>query len=139
ERAWPTVRRSRQEALMLGWLEALPGELLRCRPVLSVGYAHVLLAGGELDGVEDHLRDAERWLDTAAMAARPHLESSRPAAATVVEDDEAFRRLPGEIAIARAGLALARGDVPATVSYARQALDVAPEDDHLTRGGAAGF
>jgi LuxR family maltose regulon positive regulatory protein len=57
----------------------------------------------------------------------------------VVVDDEAFRRLPGEIAIARAGLALARGDVPATVSYARRALDLAPEDDHLTRGGAAGF
>jgi LuxR family transcriptional regulator, maltose regulon positive regulatory protein len=139
ERAWPTVRRSRQEALMLGWLEALPGELLRCRPVLGVGYAHVLLAGGELDGVEDRLRDAERWLDTAAMAARPHPESSRPAAATVVEDDEALRRLPGEIAIARAGLALARGDVPGTVAYARRALEVAPEDDHLTRGGAGGF
>jgi len=140
ERAWPAVRRSRQEALMLGWLEALPGELLRSRPVLGVGYAHVLLAGGELDGVEDRLRDAERWLDTtAATGAVAHPESFPPAAAMGVVDDEAFRRLPGEIAIARAGLALARGDVPATVSYARRALEVAPEDDHLTRGGAAGF
>jgi hypothetical protein len=42
----------------------------------------------------------------------------------VVVDDEAFRRLPGTIAIARAGLALARGDVPATVTYAQQALDL---------------
>src|SRR3712207_7655312 len=47
-------------------------------------------------------------------------------------DEEAFRRLPGSIAIARAGLALARGDVPETVTYARRALDLAPEDDHLT-------
>ena len=60
---------------MIGWLEALPGELLRSRPVLGVGYAHVLLAGGELDGVEDRLRDAERWLDTTAdMGVRPHPE-----------------------------------------------------------------
>jgi LuxR family maltose regulon positive regulatory protein len=54
----------------------------------------------------------------------------------VVVDDEAFRRLPGSIAVWRAGLALARGDVPATVTYARRALDLVPEDDHLGRGGA---
>jgi LuxR family maltose regulon positive regulatory protein len=36
-------------------------------------------------------------------------------------------------------MALAEGDVPATITYARQALDLAPQDDHLTRGGAAGF
>jgi LuxR family maltose regulon positive regulatory protein len=57
----------------------------------------------------------------------------------VVVDNATFRRLPGAIAIARAGMALARGDVPATEIYARQALDLAPSDDLLTRGGAAGF
>ena len=36
-------------------------------------------------------------------------------------------------------MALARGDVPATVTYARRALEVAPEDDHLQRGAAAGM
>jgi LuxR family maltose regulon positive regulatory protein len=136
ELAGPAMRRSRQEATLLGWLEALPDELLRFRPVLGVGYAHVLLASGTFEGVEDRLRDAERWLETTADG---RAWPDTPAAEMVVVDDEAFRRLPGEIAIARAGLALARGDVPATVSYARRALDVAPEDDHLTRGGAAGF
>ncbi len=136
ELAWPGMRRSRQEATLLGWLKALPDELLRCRPVLGVAYAHVLLASGEREGVEERLRDAERWLDTTAeMRGRP----DAPAAAMVVVDEEEFRRLPGTIAIARAGLALARGDVPGTVTYARRALDLAPEDDHLTRGGAAGF
>ena len=48
---------------MLGWLEALPDELLRVRPVLSVGYAGTLLSTGELEGVEARLQDAERWLD----------------------------------------------------------------------------
>ncbi len=136
ERAWPAMRRMRQDTTFLGWLRALPDEVLHCRPVLSVAYALVVLASGELAGVEHLLRSAERWLDTtAAMGARP----DAPAAAMVVVDDEAFRHLPGTIALARAGLALARDDVPATVTYARQALDLAPEDDHLTRGGAAGF
>ena len=34
-------------------------------------------------------------------------------------------------------MALALGDVPDTVKYARQALDLVPEDDHLGRGAAA--
>src|SRR6266542_4751107 len=123
ERAWPAMRRMRQDSTFLGWLRALPDEVLHCRPVLSVAYALVVLASGELAGVEHLLRSAERWLDTtAAMGARP----DAPAAAMVVVDDEAVRHLPGTIALARAGLALARADVPATVTYARQALDLAP-------------
>src|SRR6266480_649690 len=136
ELAWPGMRRSRQEATLLGWLKALPDELLRCRPVLSVAYAHVLLSSGEREGVEERLRDAERWLDTTAeMRGRP----DAPAATMVVVDEKEFGHLPATIAIARAGLALTRGDVPGTVTYARRALDLAPEDAHLTRGGAAGF
>ena len=134
ERAAPAMLRSRQEATLLGWLRALPDALLHVRPVLSGWYAHALLASGELEGVEDRLGDAERWLDpTAAMRARP----DAAAAAMVVVDDEAFRRLPGSIAVARAGKALARGDVTDTVKYARRALDLVPEDDHFSRGGAA--
>jgi len=41
------------------------------------------------------------------------------------------------IALLRAARALARGDMPATVKYARRALDLAPEDAHLMLGGAA--
>jgi LuxR family maltose regulon positive regulatory protein len=144
ELAWSAIRQSRQDATLLGWLKALPDELLQVRPVLGVAYAHVLLSSGVFEGVEDRLRAAERWLDTTAdMPKQP----DAPTAATcpelgrrmVVVDNEAFRRLPGTIALARAGLALARGDVPETVIYAQRALDLAPEEDHLTRGGAAGF
>ena len=60
----PALRQGRQEATLRGWLEALPDELIRVRPVLSVGYAGALLASGELEGVEARLRDAERWLAT---------------------------------------------------------------------------
>ncbi|MDQ4063781.1 MAG: helix-turn-helix transcriptional regulator, partial [Actinomycetota bacterium] len=134
ELAVPAMRRRRQEATLLGWLKALPDELVHVRPVLSVGYAGALLQGGELEGVEDRLRDAERWLDTTAdVRERPET----PSAEMVVMHEEAFRRLPASIAVHRAGLALARGDVPETVTYARRALDLAAEDDHFRRGAAA--
>ncbi len=57
----------------------------------------------------------------------------------VVVDEEEFRRLPGSIAIYRAGYALARGDVAGTMTYARRALDLIPEQEHLGRGSAAGL
>ena len=134
--AVPAIRKSRQEATVtvLGWLKALPDELVHVRPVLSVGYAFALLAGGELEGVEARLRDAERWLDTTAeLRERPE----SPAAGMVVVDEEEFRRLPGMIALIRAAQALARGDMPETVKNARRVLDLAPEDDYLMLGGAA--
>jgi LuxR family maltose regulon positive regulatory protein len=124
--------RSRQEATLLGWLKALPDELLRRRPVLSNFYAAVLLQGGELEGVDARLRDAERWLDPDMRE-----RSDALSAGMVVVDDEAFRRLPGSIAVHRAGHALVLGNVAETVKHARRALDLVVEDDHLGRGGAA--
>ncbi len=136
EPTWSATRRSRQDAALLGWLKALPDEVFHRRPVLSVAYAHMLLSTGNVEGVEERLGDAGRWLDmTADMHDQPDLATR----GMVVVDEEAFRRLPGSIAIARAGLALGRGDVPGAMTYARQALDLAPGDDYLTRGGAAGF
>src|SRR5438874_1048400 len=136
ELAVPAMRRSRQETTVLGWLKALPDQLVRARPVLSVHYAGTLLLSGELEGVEARLRDAERWLDTKADMGELALASS---AEMVVVDEEEFRGLPGSIAIYRAASALALGDVADTMKYARRALDLVPEDDHLRRGSAAGL
>jgi LuxR family transcriptional regulator, maltose regulon positive regulatory protein len=136
ERTVSAMRRSRQEAAVLGWLQVLPDALLQRRPVLSVHYAGALLMGGEIEGVEERLRDAERWLD--ATADRDE-RSGAPAAGMVVVDEEEFRSLPGAIAVYRAGQALILGDVAATARHARRALDLAPEDDHLRRGAAAGL
>ena len=66
ELAIPAMRRTRQEATIFSWLKALPDGVIRVRPVLSVGLAGALLAGGEFDGVEARLRDAERGLAIAA-------------------------------------------------------------------------
>jgi LuxR family maltose regulon positive regulatory protein len=136
ELAIPAMRQARQEATARRWLEALPDELIRIRPVLSVGYAGALLVSGQLEGVEARLRDAERWLDTTADAGDG---SEAPSTGMVVVDEEEFRRLPGAIAIYRAAQALAVGDVAGTVRHARRALDLVAEDDHLGRGAAAGF
>src|SRR5262249_29667470 len=59
-----------------------------------------------------------------------------PSAETVVANEEEFRRLPMYIAVYRAARAQALGDVPNTIKYARQVLDLVPEEDDLGRGGA---
>jgi LuxR family maltose regulon positive regulatory protein len=134
ELAIPEMRRSRQDATLLGWLKALPDELFHFRPVLSVGYAYALLASGELESVHTRLRDAERWLETraetGAFALAPSIEM-------VVVNEEEFRQLPALIAVYRAALAQVLGDVPNTIKYARRVLDLVPEEDHLGRGAAA--
>jgi ATP/maltotriose-dependent transcriptional regulator MalT len=132
EMAMPAMNRMRQEATVLGWMKVLPEELFRARPVLSIQHVGTIMSNGGVEGVETRLRDAERWLD---MIKDRH---ERPAEMVVVNEEE-FRRLPGAIAMYHAGLALARGDVPETVRYARRVLDLVPEDDHLGRGGAFGL
>ena len=130
ELAVPEMRRSRQDVTLLGWLKALPDELVHFRPVLSVGYAYALLADGQLEAVEARLWDAERWLDTTELALAPSAEM-------IVVDEEEFRRLPALIAVYRAAYAQALGNVPDTIKYARQVLDLVPKEDHLGRGAAA--
>ncbi len=128
ELAVPAIRRNRHEAILLGWLKALPDEAIRRSPVLSVFFGYMLMESGDLDAFEPRLDDAER-----ALAAAPDA-SAAPWAKT-----EELRTLPATIALYRASLAQARGDVAGTVEYARRALDLAGPGDHLARGGAAGF
>ncbi len=118
---------------MLGWLGALPDELVMIRPVLSVHYAGTLLQTGALDHVEARLQDAAQWLDMAENVA------VQPVGATemVVADSEEFRRLPSWIAIYRAGLAQVRGNVADALHHSQRALDLIHVDDHLGHGAAA--
>jgi LuxR family transcriptional regulator, maltose regulon positive regulatory protein len=134
ELVMPAMNLSRQFATLLGWLKALPDELVRLRPVLSTEYALASMSCGENDCVESRLRDAEQWLSTA-----PDIRKRPEALATgmVVVNEDEFRRVPGMIALIRAGQALARGDMLETVKNARMALDLAPKDDYLMLGGAA--
>ena len=142
ELAWPAMDQTFQSNTWLGWAKALPDDLARARPVLSVDYAWAFLNGGELDAAKSRLRDAERWLETTAepseqeetSSTRTYPEQSRR---MVVVDNDQFRSLPASISTARAYMALALGDVPNTLIYARQAVNLLPDDDYLRRGPAA--
>ncbi|MBK8934297.1 MAG: helix-turn-helix transcriptional regulator [Chloroflexi bacterium] len=130
----PAMNISRQFATMLGWLKALPDELVHVSPVLSTEYALAAMSCGENEDVESRLRDAERWLHKTSDTREQPVSLG---AGMVVVNKEEFRRVPGLIALIRAGQALARGDMPETVKNARRVLDLAPENDYLMLGGAA--
>jgi LuxR family maltose regulon positive regulatory protein len=130
ELAAPDLHRNRQEATVLGWMRALPEDVFRARPVLSILYVGALMSNGQIAGVEARLRDAERWLEVISRA------DEQPRDMIVVNEEE-FRRLPGSIAMYRAGLALALGDLPEAMTYAGRVFDLAPQDDHRGRGAAA--
>jgi LuxR family maltose regulon positive regulatory protein len=132
----PAMRRTRQEATVRGWLEALPEEIVQVRPVLCVHFAGALMSTGEFEGVEARLRDAQRWLDEPTAR---HIGPRAQSAEMVVADEEEYRRLPGAIEVYRAALAMAQGDVSSTVRHARRALDLSPEEDHLGHASASGI
>ncbi|WP_244208171.1 LuxR C-terminal-related transcriptional regulator [Arthrobacter oryzae] len=128
EWAVPMIRRNRQEAILFGWLRALPADVVRCSPVLSVFYGFMLMASGDLHGVEPRLEDAERALAAVPSGAVPPWPET-----------EELRTLPATIAVYRASLAQARGDAAGTSEHARHALALAGPGDHLARGAASGF
>ena len=125
---------SSQEETLYRWLKALPDEVVRARPVLNVYYAFALLGRDGLEAAEDRLQDAERRLGATAGNSK---RREAPAVETAVADKVGVLSLPGTIAVARAYIAGARGDVPGVVQQARQAIDHLPGDDYLWRGAAA--
>ncbi len=132
ERAIPEMVMARQEVTVRGWLEALPVEIFAVRPVLSMGFVGALMASGQFEGVEDRLRDAERWVGPTTDGA-PRVRSAE----MIVVDEDRFRGLATSIAVHRAGMALMAGDSAGTMAHARRALDLVAPDDHLERGAAS--
>ncbi|MDR6414971.1 LuxR C-terminal-related transcriptional regulator [Pseudarthrobacter sulfonivorans] len=134
ELAVPMLRRSRQDAVLFGWLKALPDAAIRRSPLLNVFYGGMLMASGDLAGVEQRLDDADRAL---AEAQRP--AAGAAAAGLEGAETQELQMLPATIAMYRASLAQARGDVAGTSAHARRALDMAGPDHHFARGAAAAF
>ncbi len=133
ELATSDMRRSRQEATLLGWFKALPDEIIANRPVLSVQYAGALMSAGEFAGVEGRLRDAERWLETTASLSE---QAQAGFTNAIVRDEAEFRQLSGSIAVYRTAHALALGNPPQAMAFAQQALQRLGEDSHVMRGAA---
>ena len=128
EAALPDARRDRRDTAMIGWLQALPEETIGRNPVLSTLRAWASLVAGDLEAME-------AWLDRAdgLLAGVP------PGSPPPWAETEELRTLPASIAMYRASLSQARGDLPGVVRHARRALDAAGPDDHFWRGAAAGF
>jgi LuxR family maltose regulon positive regulatory protein len=130
EEALPELRRTRQDSLMLAWIRSLPAPVVRRSPVLSIVSGWSRLVAGDLDAVEPRLADAEAALAAGAQDA---------ALAATWADTEDLRTAPATIAIYRASVAQARGDVAGTVRHARHALRLAGPEDHFVRGAGGGF
>jgi LuxR family transcriptional regulator, maltose regulon positive regulatory protein len=109
ELAIPTLLRDRQEATLRGWIDDIPAEVVRNRPVLAVGFIGALMSCGEFDGIAERLSQVE--------GAPPGLS--------------------GAIEMYRAALALAEGDVDSVRTHAQSAIDLAQDTDLLTRSGAS--
>jgi len=133
EQAVPLLRRNRQDTVLFAWLRKLPDGSIRRSPVLTVFYGAMLMAEGDLRGVEQRLADAEEML-AAAAAVRPENPDMPPD-----PENLELQALPATIATYRAALALARGDTAGAAAYAREALERGRPEDHLSRGAAAGF
>ena len=107
-----TLLRRGELMTLLGWLKALPHEVIGARPELCRDYGWALTLTGQLDAADVYLQQAE-------AAAR---------------NDEA---LVGSILVARAYNLRVRGDNPRAIECARRALDILPQVDSLSRGLAA--
>ena len=127
ELAWPTMDGSFQTGTWLEWANSLPASIVHIRPVLNVAYAWAYLNRGDLEMAETCLQDAEQCLDITTDISQK----------VVFVDEEQFRSLPASIASARTYHAQAIGDMPNTIKYARQALDLLPKDAYIKRGPAA--
>jgi LuxR family maltose regulon positive regulatory protein len=137
ELALPGARKRREDRALRGWLRALPDDVIRRRAVLATCLAWSRLSEGDLDG-------ADAWLDAADHAltftqAAVDVGAAQALGEAARERDDELRTLPAMIAVYRASLAQARGDVDGTVAHARHALQLAGPKDHFARGAASGF
>ncbi len=109
-------------AAVLAWIKSLPDTVLNAKPSLWWRYAALLLINGQTTGVEENLRAAEMAL---AASAQPDTDG-----------DGKTRNLIGQIATARATLALTRYDVEAMLAQSRRALEYLAPNSLFNRSTA---
>jgi LuxR family transcriptional regulator, maltose regulon positive regulatory protein len=97
---------------VLSWLNALPSEVVRSRPRLSVLRVWVLLVSGQPQDIVESTRDIARWLETHT-------------------DDTLAPLIHAEVTASEAYAARLSGDFPRAIDLSRQALQQLPATDHL--------
>ncbi len=126
ESALPALQRDRQEAVIRGWIGAIPDAAVRTRPVLAIGFVGALMSSNDFADVEPRLRDVERELSAV---------ETRLAAGEGGE----LARVPSAVELYRAGMSLVTGDLAGTHTHAQQAIDTSVPDDDLVRAAASGL
>lgn len=106
-----------QAHLVLGWLNTLPDELVRTRPMLCIIHALVLMLSHELEAAEARLQDAER-----------SVQPDTP--------EQQVRLIMGWVAAIRATFDIFSGNLARNVALSQQALDLLPETEAIARAGA---
>ena len=126
----PAMARDRREATLRGWMEALPDEIFRTRPSLvwALPARCCPLVKWRVWKLDCGTQSDGRCVGPAG---------TRSGSARVVDAD-AFRRLPGTIAIYRSGQALAAEMRQPPWRMPGRALDLLDEDDHVFPGGGRG-
>jgi LuxR family maltose regulon positive regulatory protein len=117
--AWPVVYRGLIHTV-LGWFNALPAAFLHTRPNLYVLHALMLIHTDQLEAAEARLLQAEQSLIP---------DMPKQLAGSV----------RGRILTTRANISFYRGDLPASVAFGKQALDLLPESVSITRPAASAF
>lgn len=131
ERAQPEMESRMQSSTWLGWLKQLPEAIVRRRPVLCAGFAWGLIGSTDLEAGESRLKEAARWADRAADLIEPSTKAD--VAEMVITDENQFRSLPVTIAVVRAYIAQATGDLSGAMDHAQRALDLLPDDADVER------
>jgi LuxR family maltose regulon positive regulatory protein len=131
ELAMPVMRRERREAELARWMRALPDDVLRTRPVLGVAFVGALAQASDFDTVGERLDRIE-----ASLRSADGTWPERPPSGLIVVDEANYRALPAHIEMYRAALALANADLDGTITHARAALSLAPQDEPLARAAA---
>jgi LuxR family maltose regulon positive regulatory protein len=98
-----------QVTTVVGWLDALPGEVVCSRPWLCIARAWVLASTGQWDAVALTLQDAERAAHEASQAEE--------------------QRITAHILALRTYATAIEGDLGGAKALARQALDRLPRED----------
>jgi LuxR family maltose regulon positive regulatory protein len=101
-----TMLKRGEVVTLLGWFQALPDEVVLANPRLCYEYSWPLILSDQIDAAEPYLARAEQ-----------------------VALENEITPLLGEIAIAKAHIARARGDNAQVIELSEQALSLLPQDE----------
>lgn len=108
---------------LLGWLDALPMEIVQQRARLCLAYAWTSLIAGNLSEVEPHLNALEELINAS---------TGDPGGKKPTQSETKMYR--GQMLSIRAELACSLGQVREAAAYSRQALELLPEEETFLRG-----